>query len=140
MSRLENYKQRLKDDAPAPPPPPAKGDDREKEKDKDRDSASINSRAVSIVTMGSIKGKGTDHVWRLFGMPEEQLAGKLKELSGPCSEAAALEDLKVSMRRLRLLARFSSTVHPCDRKIFLLTHTDHTESAQHRESIPLRSQ
>jgi hypothetical protein len=95
MSRLEGYRTRLQDDAPPPPPPPAKVAAGEKA-DGERDRDSLKSVVSSVGTAAGIKGKGTDHVWRLFGMPEEQLAGKLKELASSCSESAALEDLKVS--------------------------------------------
>ena len=103
LVRLESYRQRMKDDAPAPapaPPPPVQASNPAlagvSGNGDDADSASTRTVNSAKTTSASIKGKGTDHVWRLFGMPEEQLVGRLKEMAGTCTEAAALEDLKVS--------------------------------------------
>jgi hypothetical protein len=43
-----------------------------------------------------LKGKGTEGVAKLWGMSDEALQSKLRELHGVCTEQAALEDLKVS--------------------------------------------
>lgn len=93
LGRLDSYRERLKDN-PSPLPPSSATKD-------SADADSIRSLAPTPAFQNStvpmeLKGKGTDVVWRLFGMHEDALAGKLRELQGDCTEAAALEDLKVS--------------------------------------------
>jgi hypothetical protein len=110
MVRLESYMQRMKDDAPAQVHTDAQAQQSTGMVQQGSTSAGTSdaghgeeagTRGYSAVSNTSIKGKGTDHVWRLFGMHEDQLVGKLREMEGVCTEVAALEDLKVSLNAVQ---------------------------------------
>lgn len=91
MARLDSYKERLRDTPPAPVAPLKEIGDRDSVK------SFTPARVQPSPASGSLKGKATDTVWKLFGMHEDALEAKLRELQGSCTEAAALDDLKVSL-------------------------------------------
>jgi hypothetical protein len=91
LGRLESYRARL-NNAPTLAHPPVMDIKRE---NGDRDSVS-SLTAQPLAAAMSLKGKATDAVWKVFGMHEDALASKLRELQADCTEAAALDDLKVS--------------------------------------------
>lgn len=94
-SRLEGYRTRLKAD-----PPPPERDKAESIKDADRMSVrsghTVHAGGAGAAGPEGLKGKGTEGVAKLWGMSDEALQSKLRELHGVCTEQAALEDLKVS--------------------------------------------
>lgn len=90
-SRLEGYRTRLKPE----PKHPFDRSSTASSLDKG-DAASI--RSVQTTKLEGLRGPATDDVAQVFGLSDEWLTGKLKELQGVCTEQAALDDLKVSSK------------------------------------------
>jgi hypothetical protein len=89
-SRLESYRTRL--NAPDPPASSERASDRGHGDRSDGESLRSLRREMS----DGLRGRETESVGQLFGMTDEALNQKLRELQGICTEQAALEDLKVS--------------------------------------------
>jgi hypothetical protein len=88
-SRLEGYRTRLKAD---PPPPERDKDKVESQAQQVRDAERMSVRSGNE----GIRSKGMEGVAKLWGMNEDGLQQKSRELQNVCTEQAALEDLKVS--------------------------------------------
>jgi hypothetical protein len=100
-SRIEGYRTRLKEPAPTPTRPNHL--DRISMGSIDKgDGASIRSfgtqatRTPGGIVEEGLRGAGTEIAAVLFGLNEDWLVNKLRELQGVCTEQAALDDFKVS--------------------------------------------
>jgi hypothetical protein len=96
------------------------------------DGASIRSFGTQATrTQGNgeegLRGAGTEIAAVLFGLNEDWLANKLRELQGVCTEQAALDDFKVCL--------ISGLI-----RLWILAYIiDATEAAKHRLALPLRT-
>lgn len=125
VSRLESYRQRLREPASSVPPSMAPSIMTERnsvhtsEKLGDGDSfMSQRSRSEGL------KGKETEEVAQLFGMADEALQSKLKELQSVCTEQVS----SYAVRQGRKL------IGGCIGRSEILL-----ETAEHGQSDPLRS-
>lgn len=101
-ARIDSYRTRLR----APDPPTKDANDRGS---SDRghgesDAASVRSQRKDHQPQEGLRSPHTEAVARVFGLSEDALTGKLKDLQTVCTEQAALEDLKVSWYCYRLLS------------------------------------
>ena len=91
-TRMESYRRRLK----APDPSISDRSSSERGHGERSDAESVMSaRSVRREMPDSFRGKETDTVGMLFGLEDEVLDRRLRDLQGLCTEQAALEDLKV---------------------------------------------
>lgn len=102
-NRIEGYRNRLKEPAPTPTSARPSHIDRMSMGSIDKgDGASIRSFGTQATrTQGNgeegLRGAGTEIAAVLFGLDEDWLANKLRELQGVCTEQAALDDFKVCL-------------------------------------------
>jgi hypothetical protein len=116
VGRLENYRQRLRE--PAPSFAPSLSAERSSMYGSERGHGDAESFMSQRSRSEGLKGKETEEVAQLFGLTDEALQQKLKELQGVCTEQvsslrrelstttsmltkqAALEDLKTCLKLL----------------------------------------
>ncbi|ORY22447.1 hypothetical protein BCR39DRAFT_473921 [Naematelia encephala] len=91
-TRLESYRARLR----APEPNGSSSTDARSSDRGHGEKSDVESVRSVRRDIEGLKGRETEGVAQLFGMTEDDLASKLKELQSICTEQAALEDLKVS--------------------------------------------
>ena len=95
-SRLEGYRTRIK--APDPPPGSEKGSS-ERGHGERGDAESVKSiKSEKREAQDGFRARETESVGEMFGLTQEILSQKLRDLQGVCTEQAAIEDLKVKIQ------------------------------------------
>jgi hypothetical protein len=152
-SRIEGYRTRLKE--PAPTPTRSNAIDRMSMGSIDKgDGASIRSFGTQATrTQGAseegLRGAGTEIAGVLFGLDQDWLGSKLRELQGVCTEQAALDDFKVSAAALDHLASItgltssncsngSIRIHRSPMGRMILTIPPNGHPIEPRKSLPSR--
>ena len=96
-TRLESYRTRLKAPDPAPAPAPSERGSSDRGHGERSDAESVRSAKREVAD--GLRARETESVGQLFGVGEEVLGQRLRELQGVCTEQAALTDLKVRIPR-----------------------------------------
>jgi len=96
VSRLESYRQRLRE--PAPSLAPSIANERMSVHGSERGHGDADSVMSQRSRAEGLRAKETEEVGQLFGMTDEALQQKLKELQTTCTEQASSVDAKTVLK------------------------------------------